>query len=231
MDDQEVINEFLIESNENLARLDQEMVELEQRPKDTKLLASVFRTIHTIKGTCGFLGFEKLEAIAHVGESLLSRLRDGELDLTPNLVTLILQVVDATKRILISIEATGTEGGENHDELLRHLKAACGTNAPAPPAPPAQTAAAAPAPAIAPPAVALPAAAPAPAATAPAIAPPAAMPPADTAPVAPSQQTAEPPRETEGAGAPAELENLVCQKATALSDSTIRVDVGLLDKL
>ena len=115
MDDQEIITEFLIESNENLARLDQEMVELERRPKDTQLLASVFRTIHTIKGTCGFLGFGKLEAIAHLGESLLSRLRDGELDLTPELVTVILQVVDATKRILLSIEATGAEGDENHD--------------------------------------------------------------------------------------------------------------------
>ena len=135
MDDQEVINEFLIESNENLARLDREMVELEQRPQDSQLLASVFRTIHTIKGTCGFLGFGKLEAIAHLGESLLSRLRDGELNLTPELVTLILQVVDATKRILLSIEATGTEGDENNDALVQRLKAISGRKAAAPPAP------------------------------------------------------------------------------------------------
>ena len=61
MDDQEVIREFLIESSENLGRLDQAMVELEKRPKDPQLLAAIFRTFHTIKGTCGFLGFTTLE--------------------------------------------------------------------------------------------------------------------------------------------------------------------------
>ncbi|MGP8245428.1 MAG: chemotaxis protein CheW [Bryobacteraceae bacterium] len=200
MDDQEVIREFLIESNENLGRLDREMVELEQRPKDSQLLASVFRTIHTIKGTCGFLGFDKLEAIAHLGESLLSRLRDGELDLTPDLVTLILQVVDATKRILLSIEATGAEGDENHDVLAQRLQVACGKKAPAPPVAPAPE-------------------------TAPTTPKPAA------APVASGLEIAEPPRETEGALAPADTGNVASQKAPAVSDSTIRVDIGLLDKL
>jgi two-component system chemotaxis sensor kinase CheA len=198
MDDQEIINEFLIESNENLARLDQEMVELEQRPKDAGLLASIFRTIHTIKGTCGFLGFGKLEAIAHVGESLLSRLRDGTLDLTPELVTLVLQVVDATKRILLSIEATGAEGDENHDELVQRLQAAYGTKAATQAAPPAATVPAA---------------------------------PAAAAPVGPDPDIAEPARETETAGAPAETESTNSQKASTVADSTIRVDVGLLDKL
>ena len=198
MDDQEIITEFLIESNENLARLDQEMVELERRPKDTQLLASVFRTIHTIKGTCGFLGFGKLEAIAHLGESLLSRLRDGELDLTPELVTVILQVVDATKRILLSIEATGAEGDENHDALIQRLKGASGPKAPAP-APPPEASSPAPKPAV--------------------------------APVASAPEIGQPPRETEGALAQSETENTTSQKASAVSDSTIRVDVGLLDKL
>jgi two-component system chemotaxis sensor kinase CheA len=207
MDDQEVINEFLIESNENLAHLDQEMVELEQRPKDRQLLASVFRTIHTIKGTCGFLGFSRLEAITHVGESLLSRLRDGELELTPNLVTLVLEVVDATKRFLLTIEATGAEGDENHDDLIRRLQAACGAKAPA----------------AAPPPVAAPAAKPA------EIAPPA--PVAAPVPAASNPETVEPPREAESAVSQAEAESLTPQKASAVSDSTIRVDVGLLDKL
>src|SRR5579863_3501172 len=112
MEDQEVINEFLIESNENLVRLDQEMVELERRLKDPQLLASIFRTIHTIKGTCGFLGFGKLEAVAHLAEDILSQLRDGKRELTPDLVTLILEAVDAIKRVLVSIEASGGEGPE-----------------------------------------------------------------------------------------------------------------------
>src|ERR1017187_9489018 len=72
MQDQDVIREFLVESYENLSRLDQEVVELEKHPKDAALLASIFRTIHTIKGTCGFLAFSILESITHQAESLLS---------------------------------------------------------------------------------------------------------------------------------------------------------------
>ena len=82
MQDQEVIREFLVESHENLSRLDQELVELEKHPKDAALLASIFRTIHTIKGTCGFLAFSTLERITHQAESLLSQLRDGQRELT-----------------------------------------------------------------------------------------------------------------------------------------------------
>ena len=77
----EIVKDFLIESNENLDRLDQELVKLESEPSSKELLASVFRTIHTIKGSCGFLGFARLEKLAHAGESLLSRLRDGKLTL------------------------------------------------------------------------------------------------------------------------------------------------------
>src|SRR5271166_373801 len=70
MDD--LIREFLLESYENLDRLDQEFVKLETEPGNLELLKSIFRTIHTIKGTCGFLGFSKLEALTHAGENLLS---------------------------------------------------------------------------------------------------------------------------------------------------------------
>src|SRR6202030_4876547 len=77
MQDQDVIREFLVESHENLSRLDRELVELEKTPKDAAMLASIFRTIHTIKGTCGFLAFSTLERIAHQAENLLSQLRDG----------------------------------------------------------------------------------------------------------------------------------------------------------
>ena len=171
MEDQEVINEFLIESNENLARLDQEMVELEQRPKDPQLLASIFRTIHTIKGTCGFLGFGKLEAVAHLAEDILSQLRDGKRELTPDLVTLILEAVDAIKRVLVSIEASGSEGLDTHADLRERLEAAHSpSNHEIPSAPQL----------------------------------PASATEADTAPN---------------------------QKGPSISDSTIRVDVGLLDKL
>ncbi len=105
--DQDVIREFLVESHENLARLDQELVEIEKRPKEQSLLASIFRTIHTIKGTCGFLGFSTLERITHQAENLLSQLRDGQRELNPSLVTLILETIDATRKVLAAIEATG----------------------------------------------------------------------------------------------------------------------------
>jgi two-component system chemotaxis sensor kinase CheA len=132
MEDQEFVQEFLIESNENLARLDREMVELERRPDDHELLASVFRTVHTIKGTCGFLGFSRLEALAHVTEDLLSDLRNGRRQLDTPLTSIILESVDAIKRILRSIEAGSDEGEPFESELIPRLKQAR-DGAPAPP--------------------------------------------------------------------------------------------------
>ena len=133
MEDQEFVQEFLIESNENLTRLDSEMVELERRPDDHELLASVFRTVHTIKGTCGFLGFSRLEALAHVTEDILSDLRNGRRKLDTPLTSLILESVDAIKRILRSIEATSTEGEPFESELIPRLKQARdGATAPSP---------------------------------------------------------------------------------------------------
>ena len=73
----EVLKEFLVESYENMDRLDRDLVSLEERPDDKQILGSIFRTIHTIKGTSGFLGFGKLEKVTPVGQSLLARLRDG----------------------------------------------------------------------------------------------------------------------------------------------------------
>ena len=132
MQDEEVIREFLIESHENLSRLDQELVELEKHPKDAALLASVFRTIHTIKGTCGFLAFSTLEAISHQAESLLSQLRDGLRELTPSLVSLILETVDATRKVLASIEASGEEGPDRFEDLTERLRVAARSKADAP---------------------------------------------------------------------------------------------------
>jgi two-component system, chemotaxis family, sensor kinase CheA len=122
MEDQEIIREFLIESVENLARVDREMVELEREPGNAHLLASVFRTIHTIKGTCGFLGFARLEAIAHAAEDILSDLRKGQRALSSELTTLILAAVDAIKRILGSIESGADEGPPFEQEILARLR-------------------------------------------------------------------------------------------------------------
>jgi len=124
MQDQDVIREFLVESHENLSRLDQELVELEKHPKDAALLASIFRTIHTIKGTCGFLAFSTLEGITHQAESFLSQLRDGQRELTPSLVSLILETVDATRKVLASIEASGEEGPDRFEDLTERLRVA-----------------------------------------------------------------------------------------------------------
>src|SRR5580698_4269559 len=88
-EDPEVVREFLIESAEHLARLDNELVELETRPRDADLLASIFRSVHTIKGTCGFLGYTTLQAITHEAETILSQLRAGKRDASAELVSLI----------------------------------------------------------------------------------------------------------------------------------------------
>ena len=124
MQDQDVIREFLAESHENLSRLDQELVELEQNPQDTALLDSIFRTIHTIKGTCGFFAFSILERITHQAETLLSQLRDGKRELTPSLISLILETVDVTRTVLASIEAIGEEGTEQFEDLENRLRQA-----------------------------------------------------------------------------------------------------------
>src|SRR6201996_5285919 len=123
-EDQETIREFLVESHENLSRLDQDLVELEKRPGDANLLGSIFRTIHTIKGACGFLAFSVLEAITHQAETLLSQLRDGQRELTPALVSLILETVDATRKVLAQIEVSGREGSELFEDLTERLRVA-----------------------------------------------------------------------------------------------------------
>ncbi|MGE0679658.1 MAG: Hpt domain-containing protein [Candidatus Binatia bacterium] len=119
MDD--IVKDFLIESYENLDQLDRHLVALEKEPTSRELLSAIFRTIHTIKGTCGFLGFGKLESVAHVGESLLSRLRDGHLQLNPELTTALLAMVDAIRQMLASIEATGQDGDGDYSELITTL--------------------------------------------------------------------------------------------------------------
>ena len=108
-EDDEIVQEFLVESHENLDQLDQDLVELERLPGSRELLSGIFRTIHTIKGTSGFLAFGRLEGLTHVGENLLSRLRDGELTMTPQIAGAMLQMVDCVRALLALVEETGRD--------------------------------------------------------------------------------------------------------------------------
>jgi two-component system chemotaxis sensor kinase CheA len=117
----EIVKDFLIESSENLDRLDQELVKLESEPSSKELLASAFRTIHTIQGSCRFLGFVRLEKLTHAGENLLSRLRDGDLTLSPEITTGLLAMVDAVRNMLACIQASGQDGEESYAPLIQLL--------------------------------------------------------------------------------------------------------------
>src|SRR6185369_6713434 len=118
----DVVKEFLVESYENLDRLDRELVVLEKNPNDKNVLSSIFRTIHTIKGTSGFFGYNKLESVAHVGENLLSKLRDGKLSITPDIANALLILVDAIRQMLACVEKEGNCGTRDFTELIELLK-------------------------------------------------------------------------------------------------------------
>jgi len=115
MTDEEIIQEFLVESRENLDQLDQDLISMEQNPGSRELLSSIFRTIHTIKGTSGFLALQRLESLTHVGENLLSRLRDDELQLTPARIEALLHMVDAVRALLDVLQRTGTDVADSVD--------------------------------------------------------------------------------------------------------------------
>ncbi len=151
----EIVEEFLVESHEGLDRLDAEFVRLEADPEDVGVLDGIFRDVHSIKGTSGFLGYGKLESVAHVGENLLSRLRDRELRLTESRTSALLAMVDALREILTAIESSGEEGPVDYTPLVARLEAATSEDAspdePTGQAPAAPTAAApTPAPTVAP---------------------------------------------------------------------------------
>ena len=124
MDFADEIPAFLIESGENLSLLDSEMVELEKSPDDEALIASVFRTIHTLKGTSGFFGFNILGSVTHVAESILGQVREKHRPMTEELVSLVLETVDAVRRILESVEETGGEGLDTYQPLRDKLELA-----------------------------------------------------------------------------------------------------------
>ncbi len=121
MDD--LIAEFLTETAESLEVVDSELVRFEANPNDRKTLDNIFRLVHTIKGTCGFLGLQRLEAVAHAGETLLGRFRDGKLEVTPIAVTLVLHSIDRIKVILAGLEQTGNEPDGNDHDLIAQLEA------------------------------------------------------------------------------------------------------------
>lgn len=190
----EVIREFLLESHENLAQLDTDLITLEKEPSEKETLARVFRTLHTVKGTAGFIGLPKLQALAHAAESLLGRLRAGELVFNRPIATALLAVVDAVRQMLAAIEADGGEGPGDYAALIEqldHLRET-GGKALAPATLPV------PLPAVAQPKV------------------PTVASPLSLVFMPAEQPTSESPVESRG---------------STVSDTSLRVDVGLLDKL
>ena len=211
-DNREFIDEFLVESSENLDQLDRDLLALEERPDDPQRLASIFRTVHTIKGNSGFFGFSKLGAITHSGEHLLGRLRDGKVRLDDRVTGTLYSMVDAVRSILESIESTGVEGENDFRELSQTLAAVAAADHSA-------------APAVA--KLAVP--------TAPATATPA--PTAEAAPEITAQPTAslpiayQPPNALVATAAPPTPTPKPPAEPTrpaTVADTSIRVDVGLL---
>ncbi|XIA65037.1 chemotaxis protein CheW [Bradyrhizobium sp. TZ2] len=120
MDD--LLREFLTETSESLDTVDNQLVRFEQDPSDAKILDNIFRLVHTIKGTCGFLGLPRLEALAHAGETLMGKFRDG-MPVRAEAVTLILSSIDRIKEILAGLEATETEPEGTDQDLIEQLHA------------------------------------------------------------------------------------------------------------
>src|SRR5450759_4628399 len=118
MDD--LLREFVTETNENLDVVDVELVRFEQDPNNAKILDNIFRLVHTIKGTCGFLSLPRLEALAHAAETLMGKFRDG-LPATNDAVTLILATIDRIKTILESLERDQREPDGADDDLISEL--------------------------------------------------------------------------------------------------------------
>jgi two-component system chemotaxis sensor kinase CheA len=199
--DDELLREFLLESSENLNQLDRDFVALEQNPTDRTLLGQIFRSIHTIKGTSGFFAFGKLESLTHVGETLLCRLRDGEMVNDTEITSALLAMVDGVRRTLASIETTGTEGGEDYAPIIAELTRIS-----------RERGASGAAPVVIAPVVIAPVV----------VAPVVVVGPAAVAPEAPPALAAAAVESTADAG---------ITKGPAVTDSTIRVDVGLLDRV
>ncbi|MDP6262923.1 MAG: Hpt domain-containing protein, partial [Rhodospirillales bacterium] len=130
MDD--LLNEFITETTENLAAVDVELVKFEQEPQNAEILQNIFRMVHTVKGTCGFLDLPRLEAVAHAGENVLGKFRDKELAVTPVAVTLILKCIDRIRELMTGLEETGEEPEGDDCQLIDELNALAGGRGAAP---------------------------------------------------------------------------------------------------
>jgi two-component system, chemotaxis family, sensor kinase CheA len=216
----DLLSDFLTETNESLAELDVALVTLERTPDDAETLGFIFRMVHTIKGTCGFLGLPRLEHVAHAGENVLGKLRDRTLSVTPDIVSQVLAAIDRIKAIVTGLSQTGAEPAGDDSQLIAALNATAAHEAPAAEAPPA------PAPA-APPALA--------AAAAPLIATPPVPTLAGAAPVGAASPGAAPVEAAPEAVAtePPPSAVPVAQAATTApaSTQTIRVTVDVLEDL
>ncbi|MBV7255180.1 chemotaxis protein CheW [Pacificimonas sp. WHA3] len=121
MDD--LLPDFLVETAENLQQVDNEIVRFEREPSDVEVLANIFRMVHTVKGSCGFIGLPRLEQLAHAAETLLGKLRDGTLKANPAIVTETLAAIDAIRIITAALAETGKEPETDNAELINRLEA------------------------------------------------------------------------------------------------------------
>jgi len=119
MDD--LLREFLTETHESIDVVDVELVRFEQEPNNAKILDKIFRLVHTIKGTCGFLNLPRLEALTHAAEALMGNFRDGA-NVTSDAVTLILATIDRIKVLLDELERNQTERTGNDQDLISQLE-------------------------------------------------------------------------------------------------------------
>jgi two-component system, chemotaxis family, sensor kinase CheA len=117
----ELLAEFITETKESLDALDVDIVKLEQDPNDKNLLSSIFRVMHTIKGTCGFLGLDLLASLAHSAENVLGSIRDDKTSPTPEVISVILIAIDRIKDIVATVEETGAEGSFDNKEIITKL--------------------------------------------------------------------------------------------------------------
>lgn len=118
----ELLQEFLTETGENLDTVDRELVRFEQDPNDRDILRNIFRLVHTVKGTCGFIGLPRLEALTHAAESVIGQFRDGA-TVKPIAVTAILETIDRIKDILAELAEKGQEPEGNDETLIGELLA------------------------------------------------------------------------------------------------------------
>ncbi|MCW8914559.1 MAG: chemotaxis protein CheW [Magnetovibrio sp.] len=132
MDD--LLSEFITETTESLTEVDLQLVEFEKDPTNAAILGNIFRLVHTVKGTCGFLGLPRLESVAHAGENVLDKYRDGALDVTPDGVSLVLNCIDTIRGLVDELAETAAEPEGDDAELIAQLNAlASGESSPPPP--------------------------------------------------------------------------------------------------